>query len=114
MAVKIQIDSSAVETKVTTAWNKGLALLSEEILGDCNRYVKVRDHPLEQSSIIHSVPKQGKLVWQTPYARRQYWEIRTAIKDVNPNASWRWCEVAKTRHKGDWERMAQRLLEMNL
>ena len=38
----------------------------------------------------------------------------TAYTDVNPNASWQWCEVAKTRHKKQWAEQAQRLMEMNL
>ena len=66
------------------------------------------------SSLVHSRPQEGKLIWQTPYARRQYWEIRTAYRTVNPNATWRWCEYAKQRFLQKWNRQAQRLMEMNL
>ena len=114
MAVTININRAAVEAKVKSAWDKGLAILSEEVLNDCNQYCKEDTGVLIQSSLIHSIPKQGKLVWQTPYAKRQYWEIRTAHTDKNPNASWRWCEVAKAKHKYQWARQAEKLMRDNL
>ena len=114
MPVKINIPKSAVQAKVQGAWDKGLPILTEEIMNDCNQYVKVRDHALEQSALTHSRPQEGLIIWQTPYARRQYWEIKTAYTDVNPNATWKWCEVAKRVCKNKWERQAQRLMEMNL
>jgi len=114
MPVKIHISESAVAAKVEGAFQKGLEVLSEEILNDCNQYCKEESGALIASSLIHSRPKEGKLIWKTPYARRQYWEIRTAHKDVNPGAVWRWCEHARIRHTGKWTRQAQRLLEMNL
>ena len=115
MPVRIQIDKHAVAAKVQGAWSKALPMLSEEILNDCNEYVKVRSHALEQSALIHSIPAQGLLIWQTKYARRQYWEIQTAYKTVNPNATWRWCEVAKKKYaKTKWADIAERLVKGNL
>lgn len=114
MPVKINISKHAIEAKINGAWKKGLPILTEEILNDCNQYVKVDSHQLEQSALIHSRPQEGLLIWQTPYARRQYWEIQTAYKDVNPKATWKWCEVAKKNHFDQWQRQAQRLMEMNL
>ena len=48
--------------------------------------------------------------WQTPYARRQYWEIRTAYKDENPRATWKWVHVAKSKYQEKWTRQAARLM----
>ena len=114
MAIRIEINKAAVEAKIKGAWDKGLALLSEEILNDCNQYCKEDTGALIQSSLIHSRPKEGKLVWLTPYAKRQYWEIRTAYKDKNPKATWKWCEAAKVACREKWRLQAQRLMEMNL
>lgn len=114
MAVKIKFNGDNVAARVTGAWDKGLAILTEEIMNDSNQYVKVDKHTLENSALIHSVPKEGKIIWQTPYARRQYWQIQTAHKDINPNASWKWFHVAKSHHLEKWLRQAQRLMEMNL
>ena len=111
-SVDIKIDPKRVVARVDRAWQKALGPLSEEILNDCNQYCKMDTGFLIMSSMLNSVPEEGKLVWRTPYARRQYWEIRTAYKDVNPQASWKWCEVAKQNHLERWKVQAQRLWEM--
>lgn len=114
MPVKMNLHKTEVVAKVTGAFNAALPMLSEEILNDCNQYCKEDTGTLIASSLVHSRPQEGKLIWQTPYARRQYWEIRTAYQTVNPNAVWRWCEYAKQHHLSQWNRQAQKLVEMNL
>ena len=114
MPVKINIDRAKVLAKIDVAWNKAAAPLAEEILADCNEYCKMDTGNLIASSLIHSQLDKGLLVWATPYARRQYYEIRTASTDVNPMATWRWCEVAKSRRLERWQRQAQALLRRNL
>ena len=112
--MKLVLNKSAVVAKVVGAFEKGLPLLASEIRNDCNQYCKEDTGMLIASSMIHSRLDQGKIIWQTPYARRQYWEIRTAYKDVNPNATWRWAEYAKQACMSKWLTQAQRLMEMNL
>ena len=112
MAVRVKIDVAKVQAKIQGTINSGIGLLSNEILNDCNQYCKWDSGALVASSYTQSRLNEGKLIWQTPYARRQYYEIQTAYKDENPNASWKWCEVAKSRHKAEWGRKAQRIMEM--
>ena len=107
MSVKIIIDDNTIKAKIDNTWSTGLEMLSSQILKDCNLYCKEDTVVLIMSSFIHSDLKHGKLVWCTPYAARQYYEIQTAYKDVNSNASWRWCELAKKLHLADWEKQAQ-------
>lgn len=114
MPVNIRIAKSAVVARVVGAFDAAKPQLCEEILNDCNQYCKEDTGALIVSSMTHSRPQEGKLIWQTPYAKRQYWEIRTAYKTVNPGATWRWCEYAKQNHLERWRRQAQRLMEMNL
>ena len=114
MPVKIRIQQSAVEAKVMGAFQASLPQLSEEILNDCNQFCKEDSGTLIASSLVHSRPQEGRLIWQTPYARRQYWAIRTAFRMVNPNAAWRWCEYAKQKDLQKWNLQAQRLMEGNL
>ena len=114
MPVKININKPAVAAKVETAFKKGLPQLSEEILNDCNEYCKEDTGTLIASSHVHSKPQEGKLIWQTPYARQQYWAIRTAIPQPNAKATWKWCEAAKKQHLKQWERQAQIALRENL
>lgn len=115
MPVKVFINRHDVEVKVEYAFKQGMGVLASEILDDCNQYCKMDTGDLIASSYIHSKLDEGKLIWQKPYARRQYWEIRTAITDNgNPKATWKWCEVAKKNHIKQWERQAQIALRENL
>lgn len=111
MPVKIRIDPEKVGAKVMDAWKDGLKDLSEEILADCNEYCKEDQHTLIDSSLAASIPSEGKLIWQTPYAKRQYWAIKTSL---TPGRTWKWCETAKRKHKERWKRLAERGLRENL
>ena len=111
MPIKIQIDPNKVGTKVQGAWDKGLFILSSQVLGDCNQYVKVDQHTMESSSYSASQLSEGRLVWDTPYAKRQYWAIRTSL---TPGRTWKWCETAKRKFRSDWQKLAEKLLRSNL
>lgn len=111
MPVTIRIDPDKVGAKVMGAWRDGLKDLSEEILADCNEYCKEDQHTLIDSSIDHSRPEEGKLIWETPYAKRQYWAIKTSL---TPGRTWKWCETAKRKHKSRWKDLAERKLRENL
>lgn len=114
MPVRINMNKSGTVLRITNTFKSNMGLLASEVLNDCNQYCKEDTGMLIASSYIHSRLDEGKLIWQTPYAKRQYWEIRTAYKTVNPGATWRWCEYAKQNHLERWRRQAQRLMEMNL
>lgn len=114
MGYRIQINRHACEVRVQAAAQKAVSMVSSEILRDCNEFVKVDKHTLEASSYIYSNTKQGHLVWNTVYARRQHDDIETASKDVNPKASWKWTEKAKKAYKDRWARQFQRAVEMSL
>lgn len=111
MPVRIEIDASRVGAKVMNAWDAALPVLSEEILADCNEYCKEDTGALIKSSLLHSRPKEGKLVWETPYAKRQYWVIKTSL---TPGRTWKWCHKAKAKWGKRWEGLAERLLKENL
>ena len=111
MPVRINIDPNQCAAKVEGAWKKGLFALASQILGDCNQYVKYQHGTLESSSYSHSKLGEGKLIWATKYAKRQYWEIKTSL---TPGRTWKWCETAKRKHKDTWRRIAEKALRENL
>lgn len=110
--MRITINKAQVQAKVQGAWDKALFGLTWEILADCNEYVKRSpNHTMRDSSLIHSRCKEGLIVWETPYAKRQYWEIKTAL---TPGTTWRWVETAKRKHMEQWKRLAQKGFEYYL
>jgi hypothetical protein len=103
----IRIDQNAVVARVMGQWDKALPMLTEEILNDCNQYCKEDTGTLIQSSMIHSDFKRGIMKWVTPYARRQYWEIKTSL---TPGRTRKWVHYAKAKHQAQWTRQAARLM----
>lgn len=102
---RVEFDSAKFFAKVDKSWKKNLAPLTEQIKDDCNRFVRVDQGALRDSSDTHSIPSKGKIIWSTPYARRVYF-TGTPSKDVNPNASLMWCEKAKREYSEDWAKLA--------
>ena len=111
MGIQIRISEGQVEARIMKAWEKGLYELSSEILADCNEYCKEDKGTLIMSSMTHSQPQKGRLIWSTPYAKRQYWAIRTSL---TPGRTWKWCETAKRKNKARWQQLAERILKENL
>lgn len=107
-SVTININRAAIKAKIKTAWKDSLFPLSVQVLADMNEYVRVDQNVLRSSSATASDFDNGVLRWNTPYARRVYF-TGTPSKDVNPNASLMWCEVAKSNHMRDWQKIAEKL-----
>lgn len=103
----IRIDQNAVVARVMGQWDKALPMLTEEILNDCNQYCKEDTGALIASSMTHSDFKRGIMKWVTPYARRQYWEIKTSL---TAGRTWKWVHYAKAKHQAQWARQAARLM----
>jgi Minor capsid. len=110
MATIININKGAIEAKISRTFKSVLPQLTELVLADCNEYCKRADGALIASSLIHTRFDDGIMIWQTPYARRQYWEIQTAHTDKNPRATWKWVHVAKSKNMEKWTRQAAKLM----
>lgn len=111
MPVKIFISPNQVAANVKGAWDRSLYALSAQILQDCNEFVKYDQGTLQSSSYVASRLRDGKLVWDTVYAKRQYWEIKTSL---TPGRTWKWCETAKKKHLSQWKDQAEKGLRDNL
>ena len=112
-SVKVTTDRAQIKRKIQAATDAMLPKLSEVILADCNEFVREDQGTLKQSSYSASEPKTGTLVWNTPYAKRVFY-TGSPSKDVNPNASLEWCEKARAKYKGDWEKTAQKKFDGEL
>lgn len=107
---KINSDLSAIKAKIKVDCQNSLEPLSQQVLEDCNFYCKQDQGELISSSLTHSNTEKGELIWDTPYAKRQYY-LGSASKDKNPNASKMWCHKAKARFGKDWAVLLQKLVE---
>ena len=104
MSFTVKFDKDACIARIkNAAEGEALAITSEQVLKDSNKYCPKDQGTLINSSLTNSQPEKGKLVWKTPYARKQYY-LQTAHTDVNPNASWMWCHKAKSKHLKEWQK----------
>ena len=107
MAVKISIDRSRVAARIKAGTAAMIRTVSEKALSDCNYFAKRDQGTLIESSQTASDVENGQLVWDTPYARKQYY-TGTPSLEQNPNASILWCEEAHYRFGQDWQQIAQK------
>ena len=112
MSVKIKVNELGIEKTIEQSFDSARAVICSQILRDCNEFCKEDTGMLILSSLIHSKLNEGLLIWQTPYAARQYYEIQTAHTSPNHNASWRWVEVARNRYHERWARQAEKYMRM--
>ena len=73
MAVKISIDRSRVAARIKAGKMAMVSAVAEQALSDCNYFAKRDQGTLIESSQTASDVENGQLVWDTPYARRQYY-----------------------------------------
>ena len=105
--VTVTIDRSRVAARIKAGKMAMVSAVAEQALPDCNYFAKRDQGTLIESSQTASDVENGQLVWDTPYARRQYY-TGTPSLDQNPDASILWCEEAHDHFGKDWNKIAQK------
>lgn len=107
VTIKIYNPRATAERIKNRFYNRVLPILADQIISDSNVYVRKQDGTLAASA---APERGGRLIrWNTAYAKRVYY-TGTPRKNVNPNASLRWFEVAKRNYSGDWSNLANKLM----
>jgi hypothetical protein len=112
----VEIDMSANEFNrdYQKALSRAQFALDTQILKDSNYFIPKDTGFLEQSSLRASDIGGGLLRWDTPYARRLYYNPQYNFQqDINPNARGLWFEEARARFAPEWERIAQHTFNEN-
>ena len=101
--VRSTFSRAAMNRRVEEATRLAQMQLDNDVIKDSNFFIPKDTGNLEASSILHSQVGDGLVVWQAPYARKQYYGTTYDFsKDVNPNAQALWFEAAKARNKPNW------------
>lgn len=90
------------------AIGRAQAALDVQVIKDSNFYCPQAEGTLQASALTTSEIGKGRVLWATPYARRQYYEAPNKSKDKNPNARMKWFEEAKARQRENWLSIARR------
>lgn len=115
LGIKVNIPEKAIAKKVDQAIAKAQVALDQQVLKDSNYFIPMDTGELMRSSLRFSRIGEGLIVWNTPYARRLYYNPQYNFnKDVNPNAQGLWFEAAKAIHYPEWVKLAQKVVDENL
>lgn len=107
--VKINFSKNGVKQDINRRIRRSQFMLDNQIAKDSNTFIPMDEHYLEKSVFTASKFGQGRLIWNTPYARRLYYNPQYNFsKDLNPKAQGLWFEAAKKLYKKDWEDVAQK------
>ena len=101
--VRVELDIGKLNSKAKNAKKSAQMQLDQDVLKDSNYFIPKDDGILEGSALSASLIGKGKIIWNTPYARRLYYNPQYNFsKDKNPNAQGLWFEVAKTKNGIGW------------
>jgi len=103
----VELDENKLVSRLGKRIDVAQALLDQRVMADSNLFAPEDVGTLQDSVITGSTPGTGVLVWDVPYARKQYYEAPNKSKDKNPRAQMKWFEVAKSQYKKDWAKVAQ-------
>lgn len=104
--IRVEFSREAVRARVKAATKRATFAMATQALKDSNYYAKHDQGALIDSSLTASDLDGGYLVWDTPYAKRQYY-TGTPSKDINPNASTMWAHKARAQYGETWRKIGQ-------
>lgn len=112
--VKLDVPMNEIQSNYQKAIERTQYILDEQILKDSNYYIPMDERELMNSSLRASEVGNGLLRWDTPYARRLYYNPQYNFqKDENPNASGLWFEKAKAYRAPEWNKLANNTFKEN-
>ena len=106
MTVTLDFDVKKAIAEREARIKRAQILLDQTVAKDSNYYVPNDTGTLESSVLTGSKMGSGELIWNTEYAKKQYYGLENKSKDKNPNASMKWFERAKAVKLKEWEKIS--------
>lgn len=103
----------ASNQKIVNAFSKGLFAAREQILTDCNYFVRQDQGTLKASGKPEMKGDVLEITYNTPYAKKVYY-TGTPSTSVNQNASLQWCQKAADTFSNDWQAQIERGMSNSL
>ena len=105
---RVDLDMGKLKDKQKKSERMAQMQLDQQVLKDSNYYIPKDKSNLEGSGIRSSLIGKGKIIWDTPYARRLYYNPQYNFsKDRNPNARGLWFEAAKSDKSNEWTELVK-------
>lgn len=107
--VTFTVNKAKIRTRLKNANKTAQKWLDNEVLKDTTPYVPRVTGELERSGIAGTVIGFGRVVYNKPYARRQYYGYFEHSKQAHPMATRAWFQASKAVNRGKWVRGVKKL-----
>lgn len=95
-------------SKKTNDFSRAQKFLDSEILRTTTPFVPIRSGALRKSGQLGTVIGSGEVIWNAPYARKQYYSTATSrVYDAQCGA--KWFERSKIQNKSAWIRGVKKI-----
>jgi hypothetical protein len=103
----VRIFYDRMRSKVSANKERGQKVLDMTVIKDSGRFVPFESGTLEKSAMGSSKIGSGLVVYNTPYAKSQYYGKFDHTKNKHPQATRLWFEAAKAENLEKWIRIVQ-------
>jgi hypothetical protein len=100
------VDVGPADRKAAGLARRVRAVVTIAAREDTRPYVPYLTGDLDRS-VMASRPEDGKLIWDTSYARAQYYGLPNKTKSPHTRATMQWFEHSKAVNQRRWERAAK-------
>lgn len=108
-------DLTGILPRLTGAFQDGQKALDQQVVKDSNFYIPRDTGNLEGSGIRASIFGEGKVAWETPYAKRLYYNPQYNFStDSNPQAQGLWFEAARSRFVSSWIKLTEEAIKRGI
>jgi hypothetical protein len=112
--INVRVDLSGISRTLSRISEEGQKELDAQVLKDSNYYAPQDKGELIASSIRETQFGKGKIIWNTKYARRLFYNPQYNFsKDKNPNAGGLWFNRAKAAHLAGWVKLLKTVAKRN-
>ncbi len=99
-----KINTKKINDRLGGQLEKNMDKMKQTMLNDSNRYIRVDTGKMKASGFID---KDG-IGWSEKYTPFAYYETNSKVnRTVNPNATSRWFEHARSIHGEEWNKISK-------
>jgi hypothetical protein len=112
LEIHVDIDTSRLLREFETRAKAAQVFLDSEVMRTSEQFVPFDTGMLARSAQLATKPGSGAVVWDTPYAHRQYFADNADFAtDKHPKARARWADAAKAVYLNDWMAGVEQILK---
>lgn len=112
VTARVEFDPQKLVRKYQNRAKVAQIVLDESVMKDTDEFVRFRSGVLARSAQTASRIGQGAIIYDTPYARKVYYDTHSHVtRDVHPKATPKWFEASKQKNIKSWTKAVDKILK---